>query len=100
MSVVVSTVVSPPLCCTRTVLVPICSPLRITAKLAAVAPPGSCPCASAVYGPNASAVTANNNVRNLHIQTSLGNGAQFGKGGVLPRWTLRQGAIQGPVSNF
>src|SRR3954447_8311961 len=72
MSVAVSTVVSPPLCCTRTVLVPICSPLRIMAKLAAVAPPGSCPCASAVYGPNASAATASNDVRNLHIQTSLG----------------------------
>src|SRR4051812_42242824 len=79
MSVAVSTVVSPPLCCTRTVLVPICSPLRIMAKLAAVAPPGSCPCASAVYGPNASAATANNNVKNLHIQTSLGNVAHLAK---------------------
>src|SRR3954469_6161889 len=79
MSVAVSTVVSPPLCCTRTVLVPICSPLRIMAKLAAVAPPGSCPCASAVDGPNASAATASNNVRNLHIQISLGNGAHLAK---------------------
>src|SRR5262245_5302309 len=72
MSVAVSTAVSSPLRCTRTVLVPICSPLRMMAKFAAASPPGSRPCASPVHGPNASAAIANNNVENSRIQTSLG----------------------------